>query len=48
MTDVARKHVLPVVLAAAGWLCNGAIGPGSVARVATAGAWVGHPATPVR
>jgi len=48
MTHGARRHVLMLGLAAAGWLCNGQIGPTSPGTlVATAEAVVGRPATPV-
>jgi hypothetical protein len=48
MTHPTRRYVLIAGLAAAGWLCNGEIGPtlhGGL--VATAEAVVGRPATPV-
>lgn len=48
MTRVTRKYVLMFGLATAGWLCNGQIGTTSFGSwIATAEAWVGHPATPV-
>jgi hypothetical protein len=48
MTRIARRHVLLVGLAAAGWVCNGGIGSTSHGGfVATAEAVVGAPATPV-
>ena len=48
MIHATRKYVLMFGLAAAGWLCNGEIGPTSPSGlVATAEAVVGAPATPV-
>ncbi len=48
MTIVMRRYVLMFGLAAAGWVCNGDIGPIlHGALVATAEAVVGRPATPV-
>jgi hypothetical protein len=48
MTQTMRRTVQMFCLAAAGWLCNGAIGPTSQGGlVATAEAWIGRPATPV-
>jgi len=48
MTHVARRYTLMFGLAAAGWLCNGQIGPGTCGGlVASAEAVVGRPATPV-
>jgi hypothetical protein len=47
MSHVTRRYLLMLGLAAAGWLCNGQIGPTSTGLVASAGAVVGRPATPV-
>jgi hypothetical protein len=48
MKDSSRRFLLVFGLAAAGWLCNGELGPGSHGGlVATAEAVVGRPATPV-
>lgn len=48
MTPVKRKSLLLFGLAAAGWLCNGEIGPNSqTGLIAIAEAVVGRPATPV-
>jgi len=48
MTHVTRRYMLVFGLAAAGWLCNGEIWPTSDGGlVATAGAVVGRPMTPV-
>jgi len=47
MKHVARRQMLMLGLAAAGWLCNGQIGPDSAGLVASAEAVVGRPATPV-
>jgi hypothetical protein len=48
MTHITRRYVLTFGLAAAAWVCNGEIGTtGHGGLVATAGAVVGAPATPV-
>jgi hypothetical protein len=48
MTHATHRTLLMAGLAAAGWLCNGEIGPASSGGlVATAQAVVGRPATPV-
>ena len=48
MTHATRRYVLMFGLAAAGWLCNGSIGPTSPGGlIATAEAVIGRPATPV-
>lgn len=48
MTRVTARYVLMFVLAAAGWLCNGELGPTSPkSLVATAQAVIGRPLTPV-
>ena len=48
MTRSTRRNVLLLSLAAAGWLCNGEIGPGfQGGLIAAAEAVVGAPATPV-
>jgi hypothetical protein len=48
MTRSTRRYVLVLGLAAAGWLCNGEIGPASQGGlIAAADAVVGAPATPV-
>ncbi len=48
MTYATRRYVLMFSLAAAGWLCNGSIGPTSPGGlIATAEAVVGRPVTPV-
>ena len=47
MTHDARSYLLMFVLATAGWLFNGGIGPSSSDLVATAEARLGRPATPV-
>ena len=48
MTHPTQRYLLMFVLAAAGWLCNGALGPtADSGLVASAEARVGRPATPV-
>lgn len=47
MIHTTHRYLLMFVLAAAGWLCNGEIGPTSSGPVATAEARLGRPATPV-
>lgn len=48
MTHATPKYLLMVVLASAGWLCNGSIGSNpNGSLVASAEARVGRPATPV-
>ena len=48
MTRSTRRYVRVLALAAAGWLCNGEIGPASrEGLIAAADAVVGAPATPV-
>lgn len=48
MTHATQKYLVMVVLASAGWLCNGSIGSNpNGSLVASAEARIGRPATPV-
>jgi hypothetical protein len=47
MKSSVRRYALMIGMAAAAWVCNGQISPTQVSLVATAGAVVGAPATPV-